>query len=106
MDEEEEKRCRYATDVLYKFVTSTESRLKYGATKRQEMHKSLQAGQKIEGYRADWIMKSMEELMKTLVKSAERFNNTYFHDMISIEDMKDVFTTALNKLNKINKKKS
>jgi len=105
MDEDEEIRCRFASDVLYKFVTSKESRLKYGATKRQEMQKALQAGKKAEGYRAEWILKSMEECMKTIIKSAEKFNNTYFHDMISVEDMKDVFTSALNRLNNLNKNK-
>ncbi len=105
MDQEEETRCKFASDVLYKFVTSKESRLKYGATKRQEMQQSLKAGKKVEGYRAEWILKAMEDVMRTLIKSSEKFNNTYFHDMISVDDMKDVFTSALNRLNNINKNK-
>lgn len=91
-------------DILHKFVTSKEQRLKYGAEARADMQKDLKAGKKVEGYRADWIIKAMDEVVKTLVKSAERFNNTYFHDMISVDDMKDVLTSAINKLNNANKK--
>jgi hypothetical protein len=106
MDEQEEKRCKFAADILYKFVTSKEQRLKYGATARQDMQKALKDGKKVEGYRAEWILKAMDEVIKALVKSSEKFNNTYFHDMISVDDMKDVLTSAINKLNNLSKKKS
>lgn len=105
MDEQEDQRMKFATNVFYKFVTSKEARLKHGATQRQEMQKALKDGKKVDGYRAEWILKSMDDVIKALVKSAEKFNNTYFHDMISIEDMKDVLTSAINKLNNASKKK-
>ena len=105
MDDQEDARMKFATDVFYKFVTSKEARLKHGANQRQEMQKALKDGKKVEGYRAEWILKSMDEVIKTLVKASERFNNTYFHDMISSEDMKDVLTSAINKINNMTKKK-
>jgi hypothetical protein len=104
MDELEEERCMYATNVLYKFVTSKESRLKNGASLRQKMQKALKEGKKVDGYRADWILKSMNEVLKTLAKSAEKFNNTNFHDMISVADMTDVLQSCVNRLNKKNPK--
>lgn len=105
MDEKDEERCKFALDVLHKFVTSKEQRLKYGAERRSEMQAAIKDGKKVEGYRAEWILRAMDDVIKVLVKSAEKFNNTYFHDMISLEDMKDVLTSSMNKLNNASKKK-
>lgn len=105
MDEQEKARCVFAADVLYKFATSKEKRLKYGAEQRAIMQQALKDGKKIETYRTEWIIKSMDEVIKVLIKSSERFNNTYFHDMISVDDLKDVLTSTINKLNNLSNKK-
>lgn len=103
MDDQELERCRYATEVLHKLVTNKESRLKYGAEQREKMQSALKAGQKVKGYRAEWIIDTMDEVIGVLIKASERFNNTYFNDMISTTDLKDVLTSTLSRFNKKSK---
>ena len=100
MDDKEAERCKFATTVFYKLVTNKEARLKYGAEQRQKMQEALKAGQKIGGYRADWILETMDDIMETLIEASERFNNTHYNDLISVADLKDVLTSVISKFNK------
>lgn len=101
MDEKDQN--AFAADVLYKLVTSKEKRLKYGAEAREAMQKLLKEGKKVEGYRAEWIIDTMNEVIDTLIKSSEKFNMTYFHDYISTQDLCDVLQSTLSKLQKAKK---
>lgn len=100
----DEERCKFAANIFYVFATSKESRLKYGATKRLEMKKALKNGQKVQGYRAEWILKTVDDIIKTLIKASEKFNNTHFNDMISTDDLKDVLSSTVNKIDKSKKR--
>ena len=100
MDDQEIERSRYATTVFYSLVTNKEARLKYGAEQRLKMQDALKAGLKISGYRAEWLLDTIDSVLSTLIKASERFNGTYFNDMVSVSDLKDVLTSTINRLNK------
>lgn len=99
----DDKEAKFARDVLHKFATSKDSRLQYGAKVRSEMQKALANGGKIVGYRAEWLYTSADSVLNCLIESSEQFNNTYSHDMISVQDLKDVLNTVLAKLDSYSK---
>jgi hypothetical protein len=104
MDPTDDDRAKFASGILYAFATSKDSRLRYGAGKRKEMQAALDSGQKVSGYRAEWILRSVEDVLRVLIKSADRFNSTYFHDYISVDDMRDVLVSTINRLDKTSSK--
>lgn len=96
MDRNEAK--EFASRIFYNFVTSTEKRLRFGVSQRNKMKEAMKKGENFHGYRADWIVNSANEVLETLTKSAERFNNTHFNDLISVDDMVDVLNAASTRI--------
>lgn len=99
-------KMHWAVGIFSKLAISKEKRLLYGATQRQKMKEALAKGDKVEGYRAEWILGTMQEVIRTMSVQAEKFNTTYYHDMISVNDFVDVLTSAINKINQIKDDKS
>lgn len=95
---DEKAKMRFAVNIFAKLSISKEKRLLYGATQRQKMKKHLERGEKVEGYRAEWILGTMQEVIKAMSIQADKFNHTYYHDMISADDLQDVLTSAINKI--------
>lgn len=88
----------FANVVFIQFSCNQANRPKYGAERRAEMKAALDRGERVEGYRAKWIIDTMYKVVDVLGKSAETFNNTHYNDMISTNDMVDVLNSAIHKL--------
>jgi hypothetical protein len=104
MDEKELERCEFAVKILNKFASSKENRLKFAAAQRAKMKKDLDSGKKVDGYRFDWLNSTSDEVIKTLIAASERFNSTYYHDIVSVQDLIDILNTTIAKLTKNTKK--
>lgn len=102
----DEKQIDFACGLLYKFVTSKERRLKLGSEKRAELQKQIAAGEKVTGYRAEWLFGSASRVLDILIDCASEFNISYPEDMISVQDLKDVLATTSAKLDQVKRKPS
>jgi hypothetical protein len=85
-------------DYLLLITTDSGVKLRWGYQQREQMRQVLQKGQVPKGYRADWIKKTKMALIDTLHREAEVFNDTYRHDLISVNDMADALSTTLETL--------
>lgn len=102
---EEENVKEFAAKVFYNFVTSKDKRLQYGIKERARMKDAIKKGEKVSGYRPEWIIETANAVISTLITSSERFNNTHFNDLVSVDDLVDVLNTASHKLTNMGKKK-
>jgi len=89
-----------ALDVLYRLVTDKRNKLEYGRQKRLEMKEILKRGGKVQGYRADYLLSSAQEVMLWMTTIAESFNAKYPHDRFSVQDMTDVLASTIAMLKK------
>lgn len=81
--------------VLYNVVSNKDIKLEYGATQRRRIKDALERGEKVSGYRVAWLRHCRNEVLDTLIKESERFNRTYKHDHISVNDLVDVLATLM-----------
>lgn len=94
-----------AASILYRAVADNGARLARGQMLRQMMFEQIEAGEKPQGYRADWIRASAMRLIKELSACANEFNEAYSDDRISSLDLVDVVATARGLLTKANESK-
>jgi len=80
--------------------TSKEIKLRYGAMQRQEIKEKLNKGEKVTGYRVQWLRESRDRIIKMLGEMAQEFNDKYPHDCISVADLGDVCISVLYYLKK------
>lgn len=94
-----QEETKYACLILFRFVNSKEQRLKNGAMRRKQILQSIKDGKTVSGYRPEWMLNTIDVVLKTLITESEKFNNTYYDDMVSVEDMKDILASVIHKLN-------
>jgi len=85
-------------DYLLQVVTDPGVKLRWGARLREEIRQQLSKGQTPTGYRVNWLRETGMELIDTLQRQAQTFNDRYRHDRISVSDMCDALTTTLAQL--------
>lgn len=98
--DDKNKQCRFACDILYQFASNKEKRLKYGAEQRLKIKKALEKGRPIHNYRTEWSSDTSDKVIEVLIESSEKFNNTFFQDKISVDDLKDILESTIKKLTK------
>jgi hypothetical protein len=96
----DEATYKKANQILLRFVTDIEGKLRYGARIRLQMHETLNRGEDPNNYRSEFIAKASTELFGWLALKAEEFNELYPHDRMSSEDFSDILATAQFKLSK------
>jgi hypothetical protein len=83
-----------AAKILRDVVTSDQAKLQFGVSKRNEIRDAIRRGDKVTGYRVDWLRKTRDRVIETLQQAAKEFNETHKHDRISVTDLHDVLTTT------------
>ena len=81
------------TDVLLRVRTDDGVKLKYGIARRSIVADALARGEDPDDRRIDWIRSTVAKINEVLLESAEEFNKTYPHDLISTLDMQDTLNT-------------
>lgn len=85
-----------AVQILTKARTDQQVKLRFGARKRHRMATALNGGViDKDDYRYQWIKQSRDLVIRTLGESAERFNEKYPFDCISVSDFLDVLNSAI-----------
>lgn len=74
-------------------------RLEAGLEFRKQMHAALQAGQKPDHYRYEWLVQSAARIIETLQSIAQDFDNAHPSDKCSVYDFMDMMATVNNRLN-------
>ena len=75
--------------ILYDVVTSETVKLRWGRQVRDRLREAERRGEKISGYRVEWVRATKQALVKTLSAQAAAFNTQYPHDRISTLDFLD-----------------
>lgn len=83
---------RAVAAILYDVRTSDTIKLRWGREKRDQLRDAEKRGDKLDGYRAEWLKSCRHEVLMALSKSAEDFNEKYPHDRISTQDFIDVLS--------------
>lgn len=81
---------RAAAGILYQVVTSEAVKLRWGAGVRDRLAAAEKRGEKIGGYRVDWLTASRKAVLKTLIAQGAIFNREYPHDRAGTTDFLDV----------------
>ena len=105
MSNKELDQCKYAASVFYRYVTSKETRLKNGAKLRQKIKTAATKGKKLNNYRTEWFKGLSDDVLRLMIKSSEKFNNTHFNDMISTNDFLDILESLTLRIKTQVKKK-
>jgi hypothetical protein len=87
-----------ANQILYRFRTDKNAKLRHGAKLRAEMVALLQQGKEPSGYRVDWIVETVNELIAWLGTRAVEFGQRYPQDAVSADDLSDVLATAQSRI--------
>jgi hypothetical protein len=101
---EDKIRLDFAVKVLHRYVTSSDTRLRYGQLQRRDMKDDIENGVKPTGYRAEWLVSTTDALLDVLIEASRQFNASYHFDMISTNDMRDVLIGLLDQIDSKTKK--
>lgn len=94
----EESTLKKANEIMIRFVSDTEAKVRYGLRQRQEFHESMEKGTAIRNYRSEYILKLTYEIFGWFAEKAEEFAAQYPQDRITTEDLKDILVTAHGRL--------
>jgi hypothetical protein len=97
---------RKTSEILYHTVTSKDVKLRYGLSKRAEIMAALKRGEKVGGYRVQFILRARNAIVDTLMEVGQEFNTANPHDLVSLQDFGDVLTTTLKQLHTVADKKA
>jgi len=92
-----DEQLKIAAQTLFRVVSSDAIKLRWGAAKRIYLGTELAEGREPIHYRIEWLRDCRDALLDTLIKQGERFNRTWKHDRVSVNDMKDAVLTLLLK---------
>lgn len=83
-----------ARNILWRFVTEAESRVKFANKSRASVHAQIERGEMATGHRAEWVVDTSNALVDALMKAGHDFNGTYPYDVAMLGDFLDVLTTT------------
>ena len=92
------KTVHAANEILLRFVTDVDAKLRYGAKMRQAIVDALDRGEDPKGYRWDFLNEASTGLFAWLAERAEEFDTAYPQDKISAQDLADILSLAQMKL--------
>lgn len=84
--------------TLHQIVTSRDIKVAYGAQQREVIKNALKKGKVLDNYRTAWLKSTRDRIIAVLIEEANKFNDTYKHDRISLADMGDALHTTLLRL--------
>jgi hypothetical protein len=91
-------RAQKTNAIFTQIASNTHERVEHGKHLREEMRQTLARGERVTGYRADWIDSTAHRVADVLGQAALEFNETNVDDMISGEDLGDVLATVMHRL--------
>lgn len=83
-----------ARDILKRFITEEEVRRRFAAKNRKSMHEQINRGEEPTGHRMEFICETVKQVVDTLMKSAEKYNQTYPYDIVLLGDYLDILATT------------
>lgn len=81
---------RACAAILYQVVTSEAVKLRWGEEVRSRLAAAEKRGEKIGGYRVEFLTASRKAVLRTLVAQADAFNRQFPHDRCSQVDFLDI----------------
>jgi hypothetical protein len=81
--------------LLYGVRTDEQVKLRYGARVREHLKAKLKGGEKVSGYRAEWLLSSRKEVVLFLGSLADHFNQEHPHDRASVADLTDICAAVM-----------
>ena len=100
-----EDQLRAVAAILREVRTSMAAKLRWGERVREELRAAEARGEKVTGYRPDWVVQSRRRVLELLQECAKEFNATYPHDCISVADYQDVLLGVSRALQRVTEKK-
>jgi|SRR5882757_7674532 len=89
-----------AIAIVKNVVNSEEIKLEFGRQQREIIKRKLKNGEKVSGYRVEWLQDTVGDIAGCLAESADRFNTQNPHDKISLSDLVDALATAMHRFQK------
>ncbi len=90
----DEATIKNANQILIRFVSDLEAKVRYGLKQRQAYHEAVERGEEPRDYRSDFLNKMANEIFGWLGERGQEFSKLYPQDRLSVEDFKDVLITA------------
>jgi len=94
----DETTMKNANRLLQRFVSDTESKLRYGLRLRQAYFEAVQRGEDPKNYRTEFISNTSTEVFAWLTEKAREFNKKFPQDRMSGHDFLDILATAHHRL--------
>lgn len=94
----DQKTIQAANEILLRFVTDVDAKLRFGAKMRQQIVDALDKGEDPKGYRWDFLNETSTNLFAWLAERAQEFDAAYPQDKVSAQDMADILALAQMKL--------
>lgn len=83
-----------ARDILYRFLTEEEVRIRFATKNREAMHAQIESGEEPTGHRMEWVVACSNALIELLLSCGKSFNQMYPYDSILLGDYLDVLATT------------
>lgn len=83
-----------ANEVLVRFVSDIDAKLRYGLRQRQAYFDAIERGEDPSNYRVNFISQTANEIFGWLAEKGREFAQRFPQDRLSTEDLKDILITA------------
>ena len=83
-----------AREILYRFLTEEELRVRFATKNRDAMRASIKLGEEPKGHRVEWVTAVSNALVDMLMECGEQFNQLYPYDTVLVGDYLDVLATT------------
>ncbi len=87
-----------AIDVLRRFVSDNDAKLRYGLAQRELLRAQIARGERPQHYRYEWLLVTVKDLFEFLGDRCQKFNADHPADRCSQQDLYDVLNTALTRV--------